>query len=108
MASYLRDILGTSGHAILNTQTSGDCVEGYLSAVQRLRVTPVNGAKIVYTPLHGVGGPWLEKVFVDAGMTLFPFQNRINRMETFLRYLSQSRRKRCNGFGKRTSSPSTG
>lgn len=49
-----------------------DCIEGYLSAVQRLRVTPVNGAKIVYTPLHGVGGPWLEKVFVDAGHDFIP------------------------------------
>ena len=49
-----------------------DCIEGYLSAVQLLRVTPVNGAKIVYTPLHGVGGPWLERVFVDAGHDFIP------------------------------------
>jgi phosphomannomutase len=49
-----------------------DCVEGYLSAVQNLRVTPSKGAKIVYTPLHGVGGPWLEKVFVDAGHDFVP------------------------------------
>ena len=54
-----------------------DCIEGYLSAVQCLRVTPKLGAKIVYTPMHGVGGPWLEKVFVDAGHNFIPVPEQI-------------------------------
>ena len=40
-----------------------DCVEGYLSAVQRLQVTPVNGAKIVYTPFA-----WCRRTLAGKGI----------------------------------------
>lgn len=43
-------------------------VEGYLNEVQALRV--YDGAtdlKVVYTPMHGVGGKWVMKVLAQAG-----------------------------------------
>lgn len=52
----------------------GEIVAGYLREVQALRVfdglDAVNaggGLKVVYTPMHGVGGVWVEKVLAEAG-----------------------------------------
>jgi phosphomannomutase len=39
----------------------------YMHAVQNLRVYKANPLKIVYTPLHGVGGEWVQKTLSDAG-----------------------------------------
>ncbi|MEC7987285.1 MAG: phospho-sugar mutase [Myxococcota bacterium] len=42
---------------------------GYMDAVQSLRVHQETGIKIVYTPLHGVGGSWVERTLRRAGHT---------------------------------------
>jgi phosphomannomutase len=43
--------------------------EGYLKAILSLRKHPelTPDLKIVYTPLHGVGGPWATEAFLRAG-----------------------------------------
>ena len=45
--------------------------EGYRQAVQELRVHDTTGVKIVYTPLHGVGGEWIRQTLQRAGHTNF-------------------------------------
>lgn len=43
--------------------------EEYMDAVQELRVHSGGPLKIVYTPLHGVGGVWVQKTLERAGYT---------------------------------------
>ena len=44
-----------------------ETLEGYFDAVQKLRVHDKTGAKIIYTPLHGVGTEYVETVLSRAG-----------------------------------------
>jgi phosphomannomutase len=39
----------------------------YMEAVQQLRIHKTNPLKIVYTPLHGVGGLWVQRTLSSAG-----------------------------------------
>ena len=44
-----------------------EITNGYMDAVQALRVHHNTGVKIVYTPLHGVGGVWVDQTLRKAG-----------------------------------------
>jgi phosphomannomutase len=46
-------------------------VNHYLAEVQKLRVRSDNGATVVYTPMHGVGGAWVKRALEDAGYQSF-------------------------------------
>ena len=44
-----------------------EVAQEYMAAVQALRVHKTQPLKIVYTPLHGVGGEWVQQTLSSAG-----------------------------------------
>ncbi|HMV67256.1 MAG TPA: phospho-sugar mutase, partial [Myxococcota bacterium] len=45
----------------------GVVIDAYHSAIQALRVHPADGARVVYTAMHGVGTRFVERALLDAG-----------------------------------------